>query len=1187
MRIKKLELFGFKSFAERQTLHFDSGVTGVVGPNGCGKSNIVDALLWVMGEHNAKNLRGNNMQDIIFNGSQNRSPLGFAEVVLTLENDGKNVPPEYENFHEIEITRRLYRDGDSEFEINKRSCRLKDITDLFLGTGVGSRAYSIIEQGRVGQIISAKPEERRHIIDEAAGITKYKAKRAAAERKIDETQVNLSRINDIVQEIEARLGVLEKQAKKAKRYKILKEEVRTKDFQFAALKWLENKAQENYLERILIDKQALIAECGELLSDLHTQNDHNKSYNRECEQVVNLSQKLFYEAQNTHALATKDLSFQHKELENKKERILSVQDEIKRLNLRLDNAVLEKSALAEDMKNTADLFDEAKNQAATASEELANIQERYQHQRELLNILQNKAQSALNAATTKQVELKSWQERLEIASSRASHFENEKALLDEQMTSAGKKIASLTAEIEAGRSKKIANDLQIESLTKSLALSKVELRDTKLASDEIARLISQKSSRLSSLEEIDGSFEWSEAQIGQFLSTQPKNAILGLLADFIEVPASWENAAEIGLKSILESLIVSDSHALATTADALNQQNFGRMRLYPADESAKNIPKMPGVQSLFNYVRPDRNAEAVQHILQRILIVESTPRAFELWSWAKQHQCILLSSDGLLLSDDGSLSSGKALKASGMLKRKREIRELELELTELKSSADQYQSSLAQLNGVFDTQNHQIETLYQENQSISVAVAGLQEKVGSLNGDFKSLQQRIVNLTQEEGEINLLLANAQNENEARNQDLNSALEAHKNLLEEVSEKTEILSDFEREMHMQREMTTVLKVKLAEITGKMTHLQENETRQAENIREYSQRLQSLATQSEELSRSQHEDSTNLQNIHERIEHAAKECAAIEQKLATQKAKLEDASSQVAAIENKLELLRITLRQHENEVSENKLHLQQHQQGRQNIDDRIYERYSERIHTFVCEYHLDFLPEQDLEKELQISRRALDNLGAVNPQAEEEFDELNTRYVFLKSQGEDLELALNQLQEAISKINRATTKCFGEAFEAINSRFSQVFPRLFNGGKAWLALTLPNDLLNTGVEIYAEPPGKKLGSIALMSGGEKALTATSLIFAIFLIKPSPFCLLDEVDAPLDEANVQRFSSLVQEISAISQFIVITHNKKTMEGAKKLYGITMETPGVSKTVSVNLTEQKKEVERITAQA
>lgn len=1181
MRIKKLELFGFKSFAERQILHFDSGITGIVGPNGCGKSNIVDALLWVMGEHNAKHLRGNNMQDVIFNGSQNRSPLGFAEVVLTLENDGKNVPPEYEHFHEIEITRRLYRAGDSEFEINRRTCRLKDITDLFLGTGVGSRAYSIIEQGRVGQIISAKPEDRRHIIDEAAGITKYKSKRAAAERKIEETTVNLSRINDIVKELESRLSSLDKQAKKARRYKALKEEIKAKDFHHASLRWLEIRSQERFVSSAITEASEAVLALEDLLKQRQEAVDEGRSALKEQEDALSLSQKLYYEAKNTLALSHKDLAFLEKDLEEKKRQDRFVQDEINRTVQRGEDSSLRKVDIAAQIVAAEDLLDEASAAADVASRELASLHERYQRQKELTQLVQSKSQSAATDAATRQIELTNWQEKLDVATNRRKNLALEKVQIEESLVAAREKIELLAGEIAAGKAKKESNDQVIHDANFELDRVTGQLKEAKIVSEETNRAISQKSSRLTSLEEIDGSYEWSESKLGQFLEGQPKTAILGILADYIDVPSDIEGATEIALKQWLETVLVADLGHLADMCEQLTSQDLGRIRLFPQPkgEAKLDFSQTVGI-SLFDFVRAGAEELPLRHILQRIILVDSSRDALESWEWAKDNRCILLSRDGSVFGDDGSVTSGKPLKASGLLKRKREMRELSAELTILNETQEAQNSTLEKLLAQADDLRKTIESLYQENRSISQGISSLHESLGARTGSLRALEQKQENFSQEEREIDNLLARAQEESVSRSEQWTAALERHETILEDLEDARVQLAEIERDVAVQNESTTALKVRLAEIGGKLSNFRDSERRLSEDMLEFAHRLENLKRQSSDLAQAQTEGSDRLVILSQQIEGASRESAVTEERVNRQKMEHAQIAEKVSRVEAEVDASRAILRTQENGLSELKLALQSYRQSLQNLDDRMYEKYRILVQEFVSDYHMLDVPAEELDRDLQALRRTLENLGSVNPHAEEEFEELNGRYVFLKAQGDDLGLALEQLQEAIVKINKATSKCFAESFEAINARFSQVFPRLFNGGRAWLALTNPEDLLNTGVEIFAEPPGKKLGSIALMSGGEKALTATSLIFAIFLIKPSPFCLLDEVDAPLDEANVQRFGQLVHEISAVSQFIVITHNKKTMEGAQKLYGITMETPGVSKTVSVNLSHRKNAI-------
>ena len=1182
MRIKKLEIFGFKSFADRVVIDFDIGVTGIVGPNGCGKSNVVDALRWVMGEQNVRHLRGDTMQDIIFNGSQTRAPLGMAEVVLTLENDGNMVAPEYANFSEIEVARRLYKTGDSEYEINKVTCRLRDITELFLGTGVGTKAYSIIEQGRVSSIVQAKPEERRQFIEEAAGITKYKSRRQAAERKMESTQQNLMRINDVQREVEGRLTSLEKQAHKAEKYHQLQKEIREIDMHHSVLRFLELNNRQYHLKT----QQGGHASCADVhtirIAELEVMIESSRLNLSDEEKQLSLVQGMLYEAENAIALSKQDISFANSTLEQKHKQMIYINEETRRLEEKSRQLHQEKEGNETELKMATEELAEIEINLASKSGELQTLSQSRAQKAKLMQDAQTQFMQAASTTAKSNAEIQAIERQRENAFTREKTLYEEKILLQKQLLQAQEKRDNLSTEVAQKQTELTEVQCDLSNCQIQLKTCTENNKNLEEQKHKSAEACVANQSRLKSLQEIEQSYDWGDDGLSRIMKDKNTGSIVGLVAEFFEAPAYLEALVEEVLKNRLESVVVPSSDEMKSVAQELAQKQEGRIRFYMENNEATNainawiqeIPLPPQSFFLLPELKVLSYPTLINRVLGNIVVVENLQDALDFWPTAIEKNITLITKSRELLETDGSIVGGSKSSNSGVLGRKREIRELSSELETLQKNRISLEKDCIKHveQRVLLTKN--LEETRARSQTLAVSLIRLEETLISTKNEYKRLRDKEIQLEQDAVSIRQLIENSSLELEILKKTWQDAKAAHQELEKNVSGQDNIMSTLDREVAGKNEEVTTFRIKVAALRERQTSLkraQEQNLQQQEDTR---RQMLNLANQLKQTVEDQSHLMTQKESAEGKIGMAQKERDVLGQSLQEKRSLYETKLSHVRAQETTISSERKSLEHLKNLLSEIMLHLQESRLAEESLSNRLYERYKTKPHEIVADYHLLPAPEFDSEKRLKDLHKSVDNLGAINPNAMEEFNELAKRHTFLKTQSEDLATALSQLESAIKKINETTTQRFSESFHAINDKFSQVFPKLFKGGKAWLALTNPDDLLTSGVEVFAQPPGKKLGSIALMSGGEKALTATSLIFAIFLIKPSPFCLLDEVDAPLDEANVDRFSAMVKEMSKISQFILITHNKRTMEVTDQLYGVTMEQPGISKTVHVKIT-------------
>jgi chromosome segregation protein len=1209
MRIKKIEISGFKSFADREVVHIDDHVTAVIGPNGCGKSNIVDAMRWCLGEQRAKHLRGTGMADVIFAGCSVRGPGNAAEVTLTFENSG-NVPLAYLNFAEIAVTRRLLRDGTSEYLINKVNCRLRDVQELMTGTGAGTRGYSIIEQGQVGRIVSSKPEERRYIIDEAAGITRFKAQKQAAEVKIGQTQQNLLRVRDVLGELEGRLGNLRRQAQKAERYKRYRSELRALDLWMASHRFLELTMTARVLEARRVDLSEQAQALRGALSANEARGEAARLAATQAEQELGERQQQVFDLENRVRLAETEEQYRRREQEQLRVSATQARAEAGVLTRSLEALTQElaqvqaqhEEVLAGGDEGHADAAERLQEEHDSLAARLRGESSEHERRRQELSRLQSREASVAAQLGARAEGLVELEQRLQglAAEIELQQIQAERDQSDLEV-GLGARDAAAERVMELGQRRAV--------IDREKAELKQRVRSSEQALDAARGELQKLRSRAQSLEEIQARYRGCASGVQLIMQHREQLGVLGILADQLSAPARLEAALSSVLGDRLQGVLVAAPQGGAGGVALLKKKQEGRTSFLPraarapqlsvwtgpsgpvakdmseeaggglsislAEHSALGAAPLPGVIGrLVDLIEVPAEYQALaQALLADTLVVETLDHALALWEQgAYPGPMVTLEGDRVEASGVVVGGSAKGLDAA-LLQQKREIRELhaqiETDAAALERAREAHHAVVERQSALEHEREHS-EAALLEAEKMKLTRA---QEVTRLTSEITRLGQRV-----EQGN---------RERERLSQSLGSRREEGQRLLDELGEARARLPELEQQTR--------------EAEGRIETLREQQAQVAEMLTEarialarFQQQRDALAQARGRLERQVSGERERLTRLTQSFEtgearalvlQAEAEAAAelratllVEHQAAgelLQAARVAHEAARVAQSEVDLAVrnLRGSFDVQREQLGEVELGLKELRLELTHLTDDIRERQDTELALVLADHHdRPMAGPEEIERQKEL-KRVLARMGEVNLTAIDEFEEVSGRVDYLSTQKNDLETAIAQLQEAIDKINKTTRERFVETFKQVNDMFQQVFPRLFSGGTAVLKLTDPSDMLGTGVEIVAQPPGKQVRSLELLSGGEKALTAVSLIFAIFLIKPSPFCLLDEVDAPLDEANVGRFGAMVAEMAEHTQFIIITHNKRTMEIADRLYGVTMEVKGVSKLVSVNI--------------
>jgi chromosome segregation protein len=1174
---------GFKSFAQRTVVEFPPGITAVVGPNGCGKSNIVDALRWAMGEQSARHLRGHQMEDVVFNGSDSLPATGMAEVSLTFDNEDGRGPADYAGFSEIMVTRRLFRSGESEYAINKVGCRLKDVIELFLGTGVGSKAYSIVEQGKVDELVNSKPEERRSLIEEAAGTSKYKSRKSVAERKLERTQQNLLRVSDIVREIERQIRSMELQAKKAERYRALKAELKGKDLIVAARQRQSLSKETAACEAQLCELENRLAEHLSLLRAKEAESEAVRLTLLEADREIGVEQEALYQHKIEIQTKEQTMDFHNKDLD------------------RLNHAEKETAAaLAQLEEKSAALAGEIE-ELRRAKESFAQsslFEQTFLHDKEgELADLQRRMEALQADLEAEKEALIENVNRLAYLKNEATAKEKRHGEISRDLQRSADEYGSTLNSLERGENKRSTTQIALTSCREqshNLAMEAAQVNAsihalTRAKEQQDRRMealkerIHENRSRLLSLQELQRTYEGFQEGVRAIMLKRQReaapNGIYGLVAEVIEAPEAYEKALTAVLGDRLQYVIVHGHEEGLEAIEYLKREASGRGSFIPLQLSRKQHRALPlgeaeVVAPLLELVSvKDGYHDVAEYLLSDVILVRDLAGGLALWN-RNGFYSTMVTPEGEVIDPMGIVTGGSgAPLEGGFLAQRRRIREIREVLNELEAQLANESREAEKLRLELEQAEARKSALGGELHRLALEAVRLEHEHRSADDEYQRLTQTAEVLVQERGELSAALQGLADEIRDCHAQIEVLTQQKAAQEKSIALKQRDFQELRKAAESGEAAVTQSRIRNASLDEKRENVKLNLADRLKLQEETSAELLSRQGQIADIQRRRHEIQSAVGDAEQALAAGKRKLEQLESRLQEQRQRYKATSMALAELEESVKELRPVGEACQEEKTRLQLLLTEQRLKLQHLTEQTREKYDMELSEVSDPSNEDGPSPAELLIEIEELRGRLERMGEVNLAAIGEYEELTTRFEFMSRQKQDLEKSISDLQQTIVKLNRVCRLRFKESFEEINEKFEAIFPRLFRGGKARLVLTDESDYLETGVDIVVQPPGKKLQSITLLSGGEKALTAVSLLFAIFLTKPSPFCFLDEVDAPLDDANIDRFNDLIKEMSQFSQFVLVTHNKKTMQAAEVLYGITMAEPGVSKVVSVRM--------------
>lgn len=1181
MRFQRLEMQGFKSFVDRTVIEIGEGLTAVVGPNGCGKSNVCDAVRWVLGEQAPKNMRSKKMEDVIFNGSAERKQLGMSEVSLTITDlEGVVTAPAFKDYDEVMVTRRLYRSGESEYLINRNPCRLKDIVDLFLDTGVSLDTFSIVEQGKIETLVNARPLDRRILIEEAAGIMKYKSRRNEALRKLELAQGNLLRVADIMREKEARLRSLRRQARKARFHNEYQSEIAELSRKLAALDYLrlldELAPAEKAYDRLREEEQALSAK----IASLEAEREKGRILLTGRSEALAESRRRAVETEG----ALRSLESQIGMLESRLVE-LDAEDERRAEEIRAlnaENKVLEaeRVALSSTLETLTAQSRLARREYDVSSAELAAVRENL-----------GECERALVEVRRAQGEEK---ERLSAARQRIASIESRREGLDESARKMDGEAEAVRGRLESAQSDVDKAKSRVDSLAASQGRAKEELEQAEAecarASESLRRheegvagtkeSLMEAKSALSALEEILDAGASGAAGAEAFKACGAR--VLASFSDVVRVDPKFEKAIETAIGDKLLGVVVNTPGDAMDAVRALMNSGGGRGVALPMEvgEQAAVVPSGEGVLgAAADFVRCDAEyRRLVQSLLGSVVVVEDIDAAQAAWCNGPQGvACVTL--EGEMIHANGAVEGGMA-RSEGLLERSRRREEMRLEAESLEERLLELAPTSRKLEERLAQAEEMRRQAVQANQRAEVARVEAEGIIRQAEDRREELEKRLAALESAREGGGAQRARLADEARAAGDESMRSEEAVRDISARIQEIEEKADGVGRRYSEVEARVTDKKVALTEINGRVAGGRTEAQRIEDGISQNAARRIRRGEEQRESKEKREDIERNLAESREQIAALQQERVEVETEQAARQEALREAQSRDEELGDSIRGTRAKASGLQGEVSaaaERRTTLRVKRESMVKSAEAEHQLDLEE----TAESRREELPlYQETTSRLEMLNQRLSRMGAVNPLAAEEYDEINQEYAFFQEQQQDLESSIADLHATIEKLNKTTKSRFLTAFEEVGSAFSDIFGRLFQGGEARMYLLDPDDPLETGVDIEVRPPGKRPSNIMLLSAGEKALTALSLLFAVFSVRPSPFCILDEVDATLDDANVGRFREVIAELEDRSQFIIITHNKKTMSYANQLYGVTQREKGVSEIVSVKLRREEARV-------
>ena len=1185
MYLKSIEIHGFKSFANKIVFQFHNGITGIVGPNGSGKSNVADAVRWVLGEQKVKQLRGASMQDVIFAGTELRKPQGFASVAITLDNSDHKLPVDYD---EVTITRRIYRSGESEYRMNGSQCRLKDINELFYDTGIGKEGYSIIGQGQIDKILSGKPEERRELFDEAAGIVKFKRRKTVAQKKLEDEKQNLVRVTDILAELEKQVGPLAKQSETAKEYLRLKEELKRCD----ANAFLAETAGIQTQLKELEEKEAIVSDQLEETS-LASEN-LKREYDQLTEAIAALDEGLAGKREErTQAgmlmgnlegqigVLKEQINTERMNAEHIASRLSSIDGELEEKNLQMTGYERERDEIAAQAETCLKRQEDAEEALRRTEEEMMLLDQQIEDGK--ASIIANLNEKASLAARKQRYAtmLEQAQVRRSEVAQRLLKFKSDESVQDEQLKAEREKLDAVEAEINRLMGERTAAEENIAGLEQEVRRLNKNLNDTQ-------QQYHTSYTRLESLRNLAERYEGYGGSIRRVMEVRDRvKGIHGVVADIISTEKKYEVAVETALGGSIQNIVTDSEQTAKQLIEYLKKNKYGRATFLPLtsvgsrggfnQEAALREPGIIGLADSLVHVEPQYRGLA-SYLLGRVVVAENIDCAIAL-ARKFRYSLRIVTLEGELLNAGGSMTGGAFKNSSNLLGRRREIEELEAACKKALVRVDEIQKDLSLNEGLLTEERENLERLRAAGQeailkrnTIQIGIAGLEEKkteIAESSTDMVRENQDLEEQLREIGRSQEQLREEEERLEGQNAQTSREIERLTGELERARQDSDArrqeLSGAQMETSGLHQRHQFALENIRRVREEMRRLDEEKRELSQGAGGSSQAIASREAEIGQLRELIESTGRKSAQLEEEIEKARQEKEAQTARQNTFFARREEISGEMGRLDK--ELLRL-----------------------QNQSEKLSERMESYVNYMWSEYELtrqgaEALRDEDAPELGQLKRRleelksAIRSLGNVNVNAIEDYKEISERYEFMKTQHGDLVKAEEALLKIIEELDAGMRRQFEEKFREIQREFDKVFKEMFGGGSGKLELLEDEDLLEAGIQIIAQPPGKKLQNMMQLSGGEKALTAIALLFAIQNLKPSPFCLLDEIEAALDDSNVDRFAKYLHKLTKYTQFIVITHRRGTMMAADRLYGITMQEKGVSTLVSVNLIEDELE--------
>lgn len=1185
MYLKSIEIHGFKSFANKMLFEFQNGITGIVGPNGSGKSNVSDAVRWVLGEQSAKQLRGSKMEDVIFAGTEARRPLGFAYVAITLDNSDHKLPTSYE---EVTVARRVYRSGESEYLLNGAMCRLKDVQELFMDTGIGKEGYSIIGQGQIDRILSGKPEERRELFDEAAGIVKYKRRKAAAEKNLEAERQNLCRIRDIIAELEKQVIPLEKQSETARKYLKYKEELKVLDIdlffkEFDRIKGIVKETQDK--DKITTDNlteskhsfDAMRAEYEKLEEDINQkmgklEQDKNTLNVLRLEKEQSEGKIKVFEEQ-IHAIEQSEAYYKER-----REKLLA-QIQGKKQNVKEQNRKIDAMKLS---------LEEKKQSFSTKETLLCESSEKIKMASEKIETLNQKIFDIRNGATTYKAQIQHFQAMQEQVN--LKHAELNQRLLKVKSSEA---VYNETIEQEEEFITRVTEQITgYQNVNESIEGKLIDYSNKILAARTKMQTVTQQANienaKLASLRNMTERYDGYGQSIKRVMEQKNKEpGIIGVVADIIKVKKEYETAIEIALGGSIQNIVTDNESTAKRLIEYLKKNRFGRATFLPltlieshgrfAHPEALKEPGVIGLASTLIEVN-QKFSGVVNHLLGRVVVTKTIDDAIIL-SRKYRSSLRIVTLEGELLNPGGAMSGGAFKNSSNLLSRRREIETMEQNLEKLKGQIVSFENKMQELTKEKEEREAKLKSNQEKLQELmlnwntsKVKLSQAKEGKQSLSNDFLSIQKENMELDRQKEEWIRSIKKLEEQ-------LSSSEEEKIELEQDLKETQEKLEGLRKEEGQLRQKVSSFQIEYSKLEQSQKFMEETRNRLAEEAEALSRELENMAAIQEDSKAKILKKQEEIQSLRQMMESKQIKIEEIIKAIKELEQAKEETAKNHKGIFTRRDALSEEIILLEKEHARLAAQKDKLDEQLEHLKNYMWEEYEL---TFNSAYALKTESQaliQDLKKQITEKKNEIRGLGEVNVNAIEDYKNLSKRYELLNTQHNDLVESEAALVDIIHELDIEMQNQFQEKFKDIQYEFDKAFKELFGGGKGTLELVDTNDILETGIQIIAQPPGKKLQNMMQLSGGEKALTAIALLFAIQNLKPSPFCLLDEIEAALDDSNVSRFAKYLHKLTKHTQFIVITHRRGTMESADVLYGITMQEKGISALVSVNLIENELE--------